>query len=1089
MLGWKKIGITRLLSCLVGLLACTILTGSAWAVVTDVDPVLQEILRQPMDGLKLKRMLLSGKTPQELYARRFRARELMIKRRSEYTFDQIKQLLQQNYDIETVQQLRLALSSTDPAIPSDAPTKRWMRVKFRELTDERELLKSVLKKIGVETAELNYMVSVQRVPNDTFFNQLWGLHNIGQSVGNPGSQTSGTVDADIDGPESWDRLVGNIGTRIAVIDTGIDYAHPDLASNMWVNTAEKNGLPGVDDDGNGYIDDVYGYDFINNDSNPFDDHGHGTHVAGIIAARGNNGLGVVGVSWKASLMALKFLDANGSGSSSDAAEAILYAASMGAKIMNNSWGGGGYSQVLYDAINHANSVNALFVAAAGNGGYDQIGDDNDTTPFYPANYDLPNVLSVAAADQNDALASFSNFGSTTVDLSAPGVNIYSTLPGNNYGYLSGTSMATPYVSGAAGLLLSQNSSRHPAALKALLMGKSDALTNQKNKNVAGGRMNVNTSVNCTSSALDMLVLSPGEGFAMITDSVYHDRPPLTIQAQVHACGKKTSYPAKVQALFSNGNTKINLFDDGLHGDIVAGDGIYANAWTPTSAGTVTIAITATVTSGTSKGSISKTRSGTITEDDDDSDGLTNVMEVAIGTDPLQWDTDGDTIPDGIEVAYDGNPTQYNPYPSGSDLNPKVIDTDGDGYSDSDEYDYAGDGINQATLPWTHEKISKPDTRFAASVGVLPDLNHDGVPDLALGQPAGAVNSSGQPGGSVSIYSGSDWSLLYSIIGPLDVVDFGAFVASGGDFNADGINDIVVGTGYSTTTGQYSIFIYSSENGNQISRFNFAVSSPGYLTMAAGGGDLNGDGIPDLLVGLDTLKQVQVVSGADGSIIRQISVSSGVVALAFGGDMDNDGFREIIIGSPSASTNGAILNGAVFVYSGRQENSLLPPLHQVFGQATGDIFGITVSGIEDLNGDGKPDFLVGSPRLLSPLSSGSVYAMSGANGSVIRQLNGFTLFDLFGSTVAPVNLNDDNVPDILISAVRGDRFDNINNFSNNYGDIYIFRGSNGSLAYRFHSSGLGLILDARSAGNLNGDNIEDIVYTYSAGEAQRLLSRP
>jgi hypothetical protein len=586
----------------------------------------------------------------------------------------------------------------------------------------------------------------------------------------------------------------------------------------------------------------------------------------------------------------------------------------------------------------------------------------------------------------------------------------------------------------------------------------------------------------------MWALIPGEGVAMITDSVYNDRPPLTIQVQVHACGKKTSYPAKVQALFSNGNPKINLFDDGLHGDIAAGDGIYANTWAPTTAGPVTITITATVTSGTSKGSISKTRSGTITEDDDDGDGLTNVMEVAIGTDPLMWDTDGDTIPDGIEAAYDGNPTQYNPPPGGGDLNAMAIDTDADGYGDSDEYDFAGDGVNPVKLPWTHQKISNPDTRFAASMGVLPDVNHDGVPDLALGQPAGAAGSAGQPGGSVSIYSGSDWSPLASITGPLDVVDFGAFVASGGDFNpnaVDGVNDIVVGTGYSTTTGQYSIFIYSSENGNLISRFNFTTTLPGYITMAAGGGDLSGDGIPDLLVGLDTLMQVQVVSGADGSIVRQISVPTGIVSLAFGGDMDGDGVQEIIAGSPLASTNGTFLNGAVFVYTGAQGNLL----HQVYGQNTGDILGMSVAGIGDLNNDGKPDFLVGSPAFFSNSRPGFVYALSGANGSLIRQLDGFTLYDWFGSSVAQVNLNDDNVPDILIAALGGDRFDNKENFSTSYGDVYIYRGNNGSLAYRFHSFGMGLIQDARSAGDLNGDNIEDIVYNYSAGDAQRLSSRP
>jgi subtilisin family serine protease len=209
---------------------------------------------------------------------------------------------------------------------------------------------------------------------------------------------------------------------VGVIDTGIDYNHPDLAANVWTNPLEIPGN-GIDDDGNGYVDDVHGYDFVNRDGDPMDDHGHGTHVAGTIAAVANNGIGVAGVSWHAKVMALKFLDAGGSGWVSDAVEALNYATDMGAKITNNSWGGGEYSTALRDAIAAANSAGAVFVAAAGNSA-----NNNDATPFYPAGYEGPNVIAVAATDASDTLAVFSNFGRNTVQLGAPGVGIYSTVP-------------------------------------------------------------------------------------------------------------------------------------------------------------------------------------------------------------------------------------------------------------------------------------------------------------------------------------------------------------------------------------------------------------------------------------------------------------------------------------------------------------------------------------------------------------------------------------------------------------------------------------------------------------------------------------
>ena len=302
-------------------------------------------------------------------------------------------------------------------------------------------------------AEPNFVQHVAlTTPNDTSFSSLYGLHNTGQ--------LGGTVDADIDAPEAWDITKGNPNIVVGVIDTGVNYNHPDLAANMWKNMWEFNGVAGNDDDGNGFVDDVYGYDFIGaGDSNPADDHFHGSHVSGTIGAVGNNNVGVVGVNWNVKIMALKFLNSAGSGTTEDAVQAVNYATMMrnlynstsGAKganivLTSNSWGGGGFSQALQDAIAASRAANMLFVAAAGNDGV-----NTDGGGFYPATYPLDNIISVAATDRNDNRAYFSNWGRNTVDLAAPGVDVLSTSLGNGYTTVSGTSMATPHVAGVAAL--------------------------------------------------------------------------------------------------------------------------------------------------------------------------------------------------------------------------------------------------------------------------------------------------------------------------------------------------------------------------------------------------------------------------------------------------------------------------------------------------------------------------------------------------------------------------------------------------------------------------------------------------------------
>lgn len=287
--------------------------------------------------------------------------------------------------------------------------------------------------------EPNYLLHLtDMVPDDPSFPELWGLHQTADEA----------VDADIDAAEAWTLETGS-DVIVAVLDTGVDYAHEDLAANMWVN---PNEIPdnGLDDDNNGYIDDVHGYDFYNDDGDPMDDNNHGTHVAGTIAAVGNNGIGVTGVSWSARIMSLKICNASGACPLSDAILAIEYATLMGAQVSNNSWGSSFYSLALYDAVAETNESDHLFVAAAGNNGR-----DIDEQPFYPAAYDLEHVISVAATNQNNQLASFSNYGAMSVDVGAPGRSIYSTKAGDTYGFSSGTSMAAPYVAGLASLLWSR----------------------------------------------------------------------------------------------------------------------------------------------------------------------------------------------------------------------------------------------------------------------------------------------------------------------------------------------------------------------------------------------------------------------------------------------------------------------------------------------------------------------------------------------------------------------------------------------------------------------------------------------------------
>ena len=349
----------------------------------------------------------------------------------------------------------------------------------------------------VEYVEPNYIRrAFLTPPNDPDFDKQWGLHNTGMEV----DGTISTEDADIDAPEAWETQTGSNSVVIAVIDTGADLDHEDLTENIWRNNGEdwvdgSPGYNGVDDDGNEKIDDYYGWNFVNDDNVPDDDNSqdesyHGTHVSGIIAAKGDNEVGITGVCWSASIMPLKMLDANGNGTVAHGIEAINYAIDNGASIINVSLGGTYPSQSEYKAIESARDAGLLFIAAAGNGG-----EDNDSDPVYPASYDLDNIVAVAASDFNDNLASWSNYGSTSVDVAAPGVDIYSTKADNSYQYQSGTSMASPHVVGLAALIWAEDDSLTYSEVKERILNGVDIIPTMNGKVLMSGRINANNSIN------------------------------------------------------------------------------------------------------------------------------------------------------------------------------------------------------------------------------------------------------------------------------------------------------------------------------------------------------------------------------------------------------------------------------------------------------------------------------------------------------------------------------------------------------------------------------------------------------------------
>lgn len=406
--------------------------------------------------------------------------EVLVKFRPEVSFDEIKKIAAKNNDniedeIEAVKKL-VAIDDMD------GQTAESVAAQYRNMPDMVLYAEPLIEIQASPLLDLKTVAAKEPVtgtaggPNDPLFTDQWALNNTGQN--------GGKQKADIDALKAWQKTKGSDKVVVAVLDTGVDYTHPDLIGNMWLR---PDNIPAYKDDELGAVNDLHGFNAVDNIRDPMDDNGHGTHCAGIIGAEGDNSEGIAGINWEVEIMPLKFLSRSGSGTTKDAIEAINYAierkrAGVNVRVINASWGSTARSQALEDVIRAANEEGILFVAAAGNDG-----SSNDTRPHYPSNY--PNVISVAASDRSDVMAAFSNFGVKSVHIAAPGKDIISTWLGGEYREASGTSMATPQVAGVAALLLSQDPKMSVLKLRERLLKCFDPVDSLVGKLENAGRIN------------------------------------------------------------------------------------------------------------------------------------------------------------------------------------------------------------------------------------------------------------------------------------------------------------------------------------------------------------------------------------------------------------------------------------------------------------------------------------------------------------------------------------------------------------------------------------------------------------------------
>ncbi|HEX7139016.1 MAG TPA: FG-GAP-like repeat-containing protein, partial [Vicinamibacterales bacterium] len=798
-------------------------------------------------------------------------------------------------------------------------------------------------------AEPNYVVNVVTSPNDPFYTNLWGLNNTGQYVNGYGYAGS-----DIGAEAAWSVTTGSASIVVGVVDTGIDYNHTDLAANVWSNPGGKGNVICAAG--------THGFNAITGTCDPMDDNYHGTHVSGTIGAVGNNGAGVVGVNWTTSIMGLKFLNSSGSGTTAGAIAAIDFAVQakidgVNVRVLSNSWGGGSYSKALLDEINKAGENDILFVAAAGNDSA-----NNDFAPHYPANYGTPNLISVAATDNRDLLAYFSDWGPTTVHLAAPGVNVYSTAPGNSYQYLSGTSMATPHVSGTAALILANSPSFTTAQVKSTILNNVDVLPNLTGNLITGGRLNAARALGATIPPSFSLTVTPPSRILGLNSSttfsvVVNAKDGFNGSVQLSA----SNLPTGVVANFSPATTSTSSVLT-----LTANNSVYTTQYSfqitgtsgaMTRSTTATFTVTSTPVVATC-GTLSQTGSvytsdylTSIATGDFDRDGLPDVVFI----------TQGNKI--GISLAQ-------------------------------------GAGVFRAA-----SFITEPNQPVGVTVG---DFNRDGKLDLAI---ADAGSS------SISIRLGNGDGTFQTAT----TVAAGAspFWIAAADFNGDGKLDLAV-----ANNGSASVSILLGQgDGTFAAPVNYTVASGPYWIAT---GDFNNDGKTDLAVADYNANKISILLGVgDGTFQPAVHYTSGTGPSSIAvGDFNNDGKQDLAVtnyGSGSVSIFLGVGDGtfstatpvtagsgassvAVFDVNGdgnadllvASTNSNTVSVLRGLGDGTFALAGnYTLSGpvqavVEDLDRDGRPDMVValsGSTGFYAYLNTGLCTANCGAMATAVNYASG------------------------------------------------------------------------------------------------------
>jgi subtilisin family serine protease len=712
----------------------------------------------------------------------------------------------------------------------------WQHIKLPDGMSVEEGIRAYKNLQEVTDAQPNYIYSINATPNDPSYSQLYGMTRISA-------------------PTAWDITTGSSSIVVAVIDTGVNYNHEDLTTNMWRNPGETAGN-NVDDDGNGFVDDVYGYDFINSDSDPNDDNSHGSHCAGTIGATGNNGLGVAGVNWNVRIMALKTHASNGNSTAAAVIAAFQYARMMknrgvNIRVTSSSWSGApeapGYDQALKDAIDAAGDAGILSVFASGNGAR-----NIDPSPEYPASYTSPSILSIAASDSNDNKASFSNYGVVSVDVAAPGVSILSTVLGtSNYGFKSGTSMATPHTAGAAALLAAANPSLSAQSLKATLMNTVDALPQWNGNVLTGGRINIaraiQTQTTCNYSLTGVSSNMPIPGGIGFTTVITSPNCGFTVKSNV-------SWITLVSSDVGAGTTSVSF-------------NVASNVGGAPRTGTLTIAgITFTV----NQAGVNRT-----VFMDFDGDSKSDYAVIRNQSNQLIW--------------YVFNGQNYSVFPFGINGDVAVPeDYDGD-----KKFDFAvwRPCTPISTCPGTfYVWRSSTNSLFALSLGntnqfpgVTQDYDGDGKADPTVTE---------QVSGSFR------WTSYLSQSNTVSTVTLAqsAGVPIRGDFDGDGKGDVALYTGTAGTP--QNTFIIRKSSNSAIDQRYFGNGNTDYVVA----GDFDGDTKTDLAIWRGKAQ------GTDGSWwwINSSTNTVGVILWGIGnydlpvsGDYDGDGKTDVAIWRPDA----------------------------------------------------------------------------------------------------------------------------------------------------------------------------------------------